>query len=164
MSDFKPVSGEFTGRHMLIVMIAFFGVIIGVNLLLATVASRSWTGLVVDNSYVASQNFNAELDASRAQAKLGWKSRLLIDGQAATVIFSDENGVLEALTVTLELSRPTHEAADRSIELSEAESGQYRAPVRLDPGVWNAELIAVSPAGDTFREHHRFIIAARPGS
>ena len=53
--------GEFTGRHMAIIMVAFFGVIIAVNLTMATLASRSWTGLVVKNSYVESQKFNSVL-------------------------------------------------------------------------------------------------------
>ncbi|TIS18850.1 MAG: cytochrome oxidase, partial [Mesorhizobium sp.] len=49
---------EFTGRHMLISILAFFAVVIGVNLTMATFAHRSWTGLVVENTYVASQQFN----------------------------------------------------------------------------------------------------------
>ena len=46
---------RFTGFHMLACMIVFFGVIVAVNLTMATLASQSWTGLVVKNSYVASQ-------------------------------------------------------------------------------------------------------------
>ena len=41
---------RFTGYHMLAIMVAFFGVVIAVNLTMATFASRSWTGLVVENS------------------------------------------------------------------------------------------------------------------
>ena len=164
MSDFKPMPGEFTGRHMLIIMIAFFGVIIGVNLLMATVASRSWTGLVVKNSYVASQNYNAELEAARKQAKLGWQTQLLVDGQVASLRFSDSQGPLVALSVELKLSRPTNEASDRSVTLIETAAGLYEAPVQLDPGAWNAELIALSPSGDKMREYHRIIIPARTGS
>ncbi|TGV41583.1 cytochrome oxidase, partial [bacterium M00.F.Ca.ET.168.01.1.1] len=37
---------EFTGRHMLVIILAFFGVVIAVNLTMATLASTSWTGLV----------------------------------------------------------------------------------------------------------------------
>ena len=44
-------------------MLAFFGVIIAVNVVMATLASTSWTGLVVENSYVASQEFNRKADA-----------------------------------------------------------------------------------------------------
>ena len=37
---------QFTGRHMLFAMLAFFGVIIIVNLTMAAFATRSWTCLL----------------------------------------------------------------------------------------------------------------------
>ena len=61
----------FTGRHMLLVMVAFFGVTITVNLVLAFFATSSWTGLIVKNSYVASQEYNEKLAEARAQDALG---------------------------------------------------------------------------------------------
>ena len=69
---------EFTGKHMLAVILAFFGVILAVNLTLATLANTSWTGLVVENTYVASQQFNKKAEEGRAQAALGWTSKLTI--------------------------------------------------------------------------------------
>ena len=53
---------EFTGYHMVAVMTLFFGTIISVNLLMAWYANTSWSGLVVKNSYVASQEFNGKLE------------------------------------------------------------------------------------------------------
>ncbi|TIV43240.1 MAG: cytochrome oxidase, partial [Mesorhizobium sp.] len=69
---------EFTGRHMLVIILAFFGVVIAVNLTMATLASTSWTGLVVENTYVASQQFNKKAEEGRAQAALGWTGKLTI--------------------------------------------------------------------------------------
>jgi len=40
---------EINGGHVLVILVAFFGVIIAVNLTLAALAVRSWTGLVVEN-------------------------------------------------------------------------------------------------------------------
>ncbi|MER9222002.1 FixH family protein [Mesorhizobium sp. M0644] len=40
------------------------------------VASRSWTGFVVKNSHVASQEFNRNAEEGRAQAALGWSGPL----------------------------------------------------------------------------------------
>ena len=62
MNHHQP-GAVFSGRHMLLTMLAFFGVIIGVNLTMAWFARSSWTGLVVENSYVASQEFNAKMEA-----------------------------------------------------------------------------------------------------
>ncbi len=69
---------KFTGWHMLAVMLAFFGVIIAVNVTLAVFASTSWSGFVVKNSYVASQEFNSKAVVARAQEALGWTSKLVI--------------------------------------------------------------------------------------
>ena len=40
MNQRGKTSGEFTGRHMLVIMLAFFGVIIAVNLTMASFAGR----------------------------------------------------------------------------------------------------------------------------
>ena len=51
---------EFTGWHMFTIICMFFGTIITVNMILAFNAGSTWTGLVVKNTYVASQIFNEE--------------------------------------------------------------------------------------------------------
>jgi nitrogen fixation protein FixH len=61
---------------MLLIMLGFFGLIIGVNLTMAYLAVGSWPGLVVKNSYVASQQFNATLRDAAHQADLGWTGTL----------------------------------------------------------------------------------------
>ncbi|MEO0913737.1 MAG: FixH family protein, partial [Pseudomonadota bacterium] len=67
---------KFTGWHMFAVMVLFFGTIISVNLTLAYFASQSWTGLVVKNSYVASQHFNEDQARLKAQKLLYWVEKL----------------------------------------------------------------------------------------
>jgi nitrogen fixation protein FixH len=42
----------FTGYHMLAILVAFFGVIISVNLLMAYYANSSWSGLISDRKSV----------------------------------------------------------------------------------------------------------------
>ena len=56
----------FTGRHMLAVVFAFFGTIITVNLVMAFLATGTFPGLVVKNSYIASQHYNERLAETRA--------------------------------------------------------------------------------------------------
>ena len=62
---------EFTGKHMLLLAVGFFGVIISVNVLMAVLSATSWTGLVVQNSYVASQEFETRRVAHDAQQAAG---------------------------------------------------------------------------------------------
>ncbi len=63
---------SFTGWHMASILVAFFGVVIAVNLLNAHYASSTFGGEVVENSYVASQDFNTWLDEAKAEKALGW--------------------------------------------------------------------------------------------
>jgi nitrogen fixation protein FixH len=55
------------------IFLAFFGVVVAVNMLMATIATRTFGGVVVENSYVASQKYNDWLAQSRRQDQLGWK-------------------------------------------------------------------------------------------
>jgi nitrogen fixation protein FixH len=60
---------ELTGGKVLAIFVGAFGVIIAVNLFMAYSALSTFPGLEVQNSYVASQGFNARLAKQRA---LGW--------------------------------------------------------------------------------------------
>ena len=60
---------ELTGKHVLVITVSAFAVIIAVNLLLAYKAVSTFPGLEVQNSYVASQVFDTD---KAAQLALGW--------------------------------------------------------------------------------------------
>ncbi len=101
---------KFTGRHMLILMVLFFGVIIGVNLTMAILAGRSWTGLVVKNSYVASQKFNADLRAAREQRQRGWQSSLTYtDGKIQFAVRDRDGEPLVFKSLTMLYGHPAFE-------------------------------------------------------
>jgi hypothetical protein len=59
-------------QHMTAILVAFFGVVVVVNFTMAGYASSTFGGIVVENSYVASQHFNRWLDEARAEDRLGW--------------------------------------------------------------------------------------------
>ena len=74
--------GPFTGWHMLTVMCLFFGVIIAVNVTMAVFAGSSWSGLIVKNTYVASQTFNEDVDRVKKMKAKGWRSQLDVSPDA----------------------------------------------------------------------------------
>lgn len=80
---------EFTGKHAAAIFIGAFSIIIGVNIALAWNAVQTFPGLEVANSYVASQEFDANREA---QLALGWTVRA--DAKDGQVILSitDEAG------------------------------------------------------------------------
>ena len=154
---------RFTGLHMLACMVAFFGVIIAVNITMATFASSSWTGLVVKNSYVASQKFNAELAEAEAQAALGWTSDLSYRGQQITFDLRDDAGrMLSPSVVMLSLGRPAFEQKDQQIQLTANASGGFGTTIALDDGTWMMRLDAV--VGDqTYRRDLRLFVSNGKG-
>lgn len=141
--DFQPMAGKFTGKHMALCMVGFFGVIIAVNLLMATLAKQSWTGLVVKNSYVASQDFNDHLQAGRDQAALGWKSIFLYtDGQFSFDLQDRDGASVKADHVDLEIGRPATEISDATLSMSLLVDGQFQLQHRLAPGLWDVRAKA----------------------
>lgn len=64
----------FTGRHMAAILVGGFGIVVAVNVTMASLASSTFGGVVVENSYVASQKFNTWLDQAAREKALGWKA------------------------------------------------------------------------------------------
>ncbi|MGH1420073.1 MAG: FixH family protein [Hyphomicrobiaceae bacterium] len=146
------------------IMIAFFGTILSVNILMAVVASRSWTGLVVKNSYVASQKFNKELVAARNQDKLGWRDRVTYDGGRIELRLEDANRAPVVLkNVIAEIGRPAFEQQDQTIKLTRASDGQYVSNIRLAPGPWQIRIVADYDVG-SYRIDKRFTVSTSPNS
>lgn len=138
-------SRPFTGKHMLLAMVAFFGVIITVNLVMATFASKSWTGLVVKNSYVASQEFNEIAAAAREQDRLGWQGQFAAKDGRVTYQLTDRNGGrIRASDITLAFKRPAFEADDHEVKLAVDADGTYQADHRLGDGIWVVQVAALA--------------------
>lgn len=95
---------EFTGRHMLIVMVTGFGIVFAVNGLMATIAVRNFGGVIVENSYVASQKFNGWLDEAESQRALGWDAQVSRDEAGHLQIAVD--GIPQGSSATAVLRRP----------------------------------------------------------
>ena len=150
---------EFTGWHMLMIMLLFFGTIIGVNFLMAYSALSSFAGLVVENSYVASQHFNEKLAAMRQQQKLGWTVDLAVRADAVTVAAHDAAGAPIPATVDVEMTRPTTDRDDHFLH-ADRRLGPIRMPTRLRPGTWDATMTLTDDAGRTFVTTRRVVIGA----
>ena len=136
-----PAARTFTGRHMAIIMVGFFGVIIAVNVTMAVFASTSWTGLVVKNSYVASQNFNGEMEIARKQKARGWKSDIsYFNGVLSVTVTDARNAAVLLDTVTSVAERPSHEGEDQTVALVHQGGGLYRGTLQLNPGLWNLRV------------------------
>ena len=133
----------FTGWHMAATTISFFAIIIAVNLTLAVFANTSWTGLVVENSYVASQTFNRDAAEARLQQAAGWQMKLTVKRDFARISILDrDNQPLTGLKIRAILQRPTDEAGDQNLKLQDAGAGIYLAKGPIGHGVWIADITA----------------------
>lgn len=140
-TDFLPAEKRFTGRKAALIVVAFFGVIIAVNATMLTLAVNSFGGLVVGNSYVASQRFNADIATARAQPIRDWTLDLGTDAGGVALAVKDRNGTaLHDLGITLTLARPTHGRETVTLDLVERAPGIYSAALDLAPGRWIATV------------------------
>lgn len=134
---------EFTGRHMLIIMILFFGVIIAVNFTMATLAHTSWSGLVVKNSYVASQQFNEKVTAARTQDALGWTPVLNFKPNLISFQMLGKSGEVILLEqVKMVLRHPVGEHSDLRLSLIRQADGSFSSSEAISDGVWIVETTA----------------------
>ncbi|OWK18922.1 cytochrome oxidase [Mesorhizobium amorphae CCBAU 01583] len=159
MSIDKRDPREFTGKHMLLTILAFFGVVIGVNLTMATLANTSWTGLVVENTYVASQQFNQKAEEGRVQAALGWTSKLTIAEGEVRYSLSDAGKPVPLQGVKVLFRHPAYEAEDKSITLASAVGQEFAAQHTPRDGVWIVEIDADAGLAQPYRDVRRIMIS-----
>ena len=154
---------EIKGGHVLAMIIAFFGVIFAVNFLLAYLANSTWSGLVVENGYVASQNFNNDLAKAKAQKALGWNVGFAFDKSSVKITFADAKGSkIDTLNLTGRLQRTVTDKEDQKLTFAWMGSGLYSAPARMAPGLWEVEI---DGKGDGVADYHkifRFVVKADP--
>ncbi len=148
---------ELTGRKVFMIFVAAFGVIIGVNVYMATQAVTTFPGLEVSSSYADSQDFDVRRDAQEA---LGWQASVEIDQEAGllTLNLVDADGApvapaeLHAL-----LTRPTNQTDDQELELTR-ENGAFVAPVDIDQGRWRLRLTGEARDGTNYRHNITFTV------
>ncbi len=149
------MTAPFTGRKMLIVTVSAFGLIIAVNLFMAYQAVSTFPGLEVDNSYVASQTFDAD---RKAQEALGWTIEpAYANGVLSVVVRGGAGEAVEARDLSILVGRPTSVRDDQTLTLQHV-AGVYSAPVVLGPGNWLLHLEAHAKDGTLFRQRLDFVV------
>ena len=140
---------ELTGRHVLAITLAAFGVIIAVNMVMAVKAVSTFPGLETPNSYVASQRFDRD---RAAQAALGWTVTPEYNGRELTLLVRDAQGnPARVRSLTATVGRPTHVREDQTPRFI-YENGIFRAALTLAPGIWNINVTAEAWDGTVFRQ------------
>lgn len=138
----QPTPSRLTGRRVAMIFVAGFGIVAAVNFYMASLAVGGFHGVVVKNSYVASQKFNGWLEAAEASEALGWKASAERSGEGLVTITTKH--VPEGAEVSAELRRPIGEHAFASLEFERAENGTFVSTRRVDAGRWTMRLTITS--------------------
>lgn len=158
-ADSTSPGRPFTGWHFLIVIVAFFAVVVGVNVYMAVEAERTWTGVVVEDAYASGQDFNEKVQLVREQEALGWHEKLAYDaGTLRLQILGRDGGPLPFSGVSVALSRPLGDAEDKTVALAKAADGSFTASVELGKGTWNAIVTATDTPHGAFERHEELVL------
>lgn len=159
MSSTQDKGFVFTGWHMLGAMLLFFGIVISVNIYMAWQATRTWSGLVVENTYVASQEFNGKVAEAKALAASGIVGKLDISGSDVRYQLSHPtSGPVEADAVTLKFKRPVGEAQDFAMTLEPAGEGMFLGSHAVPEGTWIIEVEALRDGERILHDAERIAI------
>jgi len=142
-----PEPRPLTGRKVLLIAVAAFGVVIAANLAMLLAATGTFPGLVVKNSYVASQGWDRKTAAQRA---LGWQAAASYGDDTLRVTMTGRDGApVRGLRVVAVIGRPASARDDVRLELTEAAQG-YAVPLVLAPGMWRVAIAGTDDAGASF--------------
>lgn len=139
---------RFTGWHMAGIMVSFFGVVIAVNVVMATSAIRSFGGVVVDNSYVASQRFDTWLGTAREQERLGWHAVASVDANGFVLVdVNAPGGPLQSRTLAVRVEHPLGREPVRRLAMRPLGNGRFMAARPLEAGRWVLRIEAAGSGG-----------------
>ncbi|WP_431201990.1 FixH family protein [Bradyrhizobium betae] len=154
-----------TGTKVFLMLVAFFGVVIGVNVTMMKLAIATLPGTDVDSPYAAGLTYDREISAAQDQAARKWQVDAHIErhadgGAALRIDARDASGrPLTGLKFGGRLERPTDKRADLQVELTEAGIGIYRGnAAAVAPGQWELVIEGESRGTRVFMSRNRVIL------
>jgi nitrogen fixation protein FixH len=154
-----------TGRKVLLMLVAFFGVVFGVNFLMAKLAIDTLPGTEVDSAYSASLGYEKEIALAHDQNARNWKVDAHIqrdaDGGATLQVEARDNSgqPLSGLKFQGRFERPTDRRADQPVALAEMGIGIYRGTAPLiAAGQWDLVLEGVAAGQRMFLSKNRVLL------
>lgn len=162
MNAIPAKSFVFTGWHMVGVLVLFFGTIISVNFYMAYNAVTSWSGLVAENTYVASQQFNGKAAEARTLTATGVTGRITVTGSEVRYeVFHLKDGPVTADMLTLKFKRPVGEHQDFELDLVPVAKGVFTATHEILPGHWIVDASATRNGKRILHQAERISVSGR---
>ncbi|MFG1268299.1 FixH family protein [Xanthobacter sp. DSM 14520] len=152
---------ELTGRAVLLILLAFFGVVIVVNVIMARFAVSTFAGVETESSYKAGLAFSAEHRAAEEQVARHWNVNVELaspgnEARVVTIRVLDPSGMpLSQLTPDGRFAHPTDARRDVDLDLKPLGDGRYRATAVAGPGQWDLVIDFAQGGERQFRSKNR---------
>lgn len=156
----KPVR-PLTGKHVLAMFIAFFAVVIGVNMIMFRAATSTFGGVETDSAYKVGLAYNDQLEAARKQAALGWRVDAKVDGEVVVLTVRDRDGqIVPGLEGDVLLAWPADRRLDRKGVISARDGGRYEVILDkpLPPGQWDIVMQLRQHGERVFQSKNRILL------
>lgn len=155
------------GRHVLLALLGFFGIMFLVNGIFLYYAVGTFNGFETRDAYRTGLNYNARIASDEAQASLGWRPLARYEGEAGRIVVEvrDTRGrAVAGLSVSGEVRRPATDKEDNTVVLAEVSPGRYEAPISLAAGRWvlSAQAFEGGRSAATFRMKQRLWVRDGP--
>jgi nitrogen fixation protein FixH len=156
------------GRHVLLGLIVFFGVMLLVNAVFLYFAVSTFSGGDTSNPYQKGLHYDETLEAARRQAERGWRTELAYDNRTGRLklrVLDRAASPVTGLHVGAKLERPATDREDRRVTLEEAGEGVYAAIIDLAPGAWVIAIDSRREGEDrdsAYRLKQRLVVAETP--
>lgn len=151
-----------TGRKFLVILLATFGIVFGVNGYMVAQSVKTFRGDDTENAYLQGADFNQALARRSRQLAVGWKAS--IDAQRArggevritVAVVSRDDRPVANLRLGGKLKHPSDANRDRGLSFREQQAGIYAAVLRdVTTGGW--DVVVHTGAAETPFEATRTI-------
>jgi nitrogen fixation protein FixH len=144
-----------TGRKVLFMLLAFFGVVFGVNFLMMKLAIDTLPGTEVDSAYSASLAYENEIAAAHDQNARNWKVDARVqrgaDGSATLQVEARDDSGKPMSGLTFQ--------GDQPVALAETGIGIYRGSApQLAAGQWDLVLEGDAAGRRMFLSKNRVLL------
>lgn len=153
------------GWHVLAMFIAFFAVVVAVNVTMMRVAVSTFSGVESETPYKNGLAYNTRLEEARRQAERGWAIDASLqrgeDGVVAvTVVARDKAGKpITDLTGVVRLERPTDKKQDREATIAAAGQGRYVTTIAgIESGQWDVVVLFGEGGVTEFESRTRMVL------
>jgi nitrogen fixation protein FixH len=153
-----------TGRSVFVMLIAFFGLVMIVNVVMIDAAISTFGGVDTPSSYQAGLNFKKEEAEANAQRALGWE----VDGHFSpagsglstlTVKIVDKTGEpVSDVDVAARLEHPVDVRRDVVFAMNPMGHGTYAAAAQVAAGQWRLDIDVTRDGVRMFRSRNHVMV------